>query len=260
MSKLIAVIPDVQVKPDQDFTFLTHVGQYLVDKKPDYWVQIGDFLDFESLSSYDRGTKSAEGKRIIKDLAAGEKAMEALMYPLIEFNKRAKRNKEKQYKPKLVLTLGNHCDRLRRAINEDPKLDGLITEDMLPFKKYGWDVYQFLDVITIEGICFSHYFTSGVMGRPVASAKQLLTKKHQSCVMGHVQKMEIATEYKADGRMITGLFAGCCYNHNENYLGAQGNNYFRGIHLLYDVIDGEFHTHSIPLSFLEKKYGNTKNT
>jgi hypothetical protein len=143
---------------------------------------------------------------------------------------------------------------LRRAVNLDPKLDGLITEEMLPFKKYGWEVHPFLEVVTIEGICFSHYFTSGCMGRPVASAKQLLTKKHQSCIMGHVQKMEIATEYKADGTMITGLFAGCCYNTDEGYLGPQGNNYFRGIHMLYDVHDGEFHTHSITLKYLKDKY------
>lgn len=252
--KTIAVIPDCQVKPGQDYTFLTDVGRYLVEKKPDYWIQLGDFLDFESLSSYDRGTKNAEGKRIVKDLEAGHNAMLALMSPLHEYNDRARKNKEKQYKPKLVITLGNHCDRLRRAINEDPKLDGLITMDHLPFAKFGWEVHPYLEVVEIEGICFSHFFTSGVMGRPVANAKMLLTKKHQSCIQGHVQKMDIATEYKADGKMLTGLFAGCCYRHDEQYLGAQGNNHFRGIHMLYDVHDGEFHTHSITLKYLRKKY------
>lgn len=253
----IAVIPDTQVKPGQDYTFLTHVGKFLVEKKPDHWIHLGDFLDFESLSSYDRGTKNAEGKRIIKDLAAGEEAMQALMTPLWEHNKKAHKNKEKLYKPELHITLGNHCDRLRRATNEDPKLDGLITMEHLPFEKYGWKTYPYLEVLHLEGICFSHYFTSGVMGRPVTNAKMLLMKKHQSCIQGHVQKMEIATDYKADGKMITGLFAGCCYEHDEHYLGPQGNNHFRGIHMLYDVVDGEFHTHSITLSYLRKRYGNT---
>ncbi len=255
MGKTIAVIPDCQVKPGQNFEFLSHVGSYLVEKKPEIWVHLGDFLDFESLSSYDRGTKNAEGKRIVKDLQAGYQAMEALLTPLWEFNKKAKKNKEKLYHPELHITLGNHCDRLYRAVNNDPKLDGLITTEDLPFEKYGWNVYPYLEVITIEGICFSHYFTSGVMGRPVTNAKMLLMKKHQSCIQGHIQKMEIATDYRADGKMITGLFAGCCYEHDELYLGPQGNKHFRGIHMLYEVDDGEFQTHSITLTYLRKKYG-----
>ena len=253
MAKTIAVIPDVQVKAGQDFTFLDHVGKYLVDKKPDVIVQIGDFADMESLSSYDQGKKSFEGRRYIKDIEAAKSAMESLLAPLREAQAKAKRNKEKIYKPRLVLTLGNHEERIKRAVNDDPKLEGLIKYGDLPYTD--WEIYDYLDVVEIEGICFSHFFTTGVMGRPVTSAKALLMKKHQSCVMGHVQKMEIATEYKADGTMITGLFSGCCYEHDEAYLGKQGNHHFRGIHMLYDVNNGEFHTHSITLKYLREKYG-----
>jgi hypothetical protein len=91
------------------------------------------------------------------------------------------------------------------------------------------------------------------MGRPVTSARALVTKKHISCVQGHNQKMEIYNEYKADGKSITGLFAGCCYLHDEDYLGPQGNNYFRGIHMLYDVAEGQFFCHSITLDYLIKR-------
>lgn len=252
MAKTIAVIPDCQVKPDVDFTYLKNVGRFLAEKQPDIIIQIGDFADMPSLSSYDKGKKSYEGKRIIKDLEAARDAMEYLLSPIKDFNAKAKKNKEKQYKPRLILTCGNHEERITRAINEDPKLDGFLKLTDLPYGD--WEVYPFLEVVQVEGICFSHYFTTGVMGRPVTNAKMLLLKKHQSCVMGHVQKMEIATDYKADGTMLTGLFAGCCYEHDEDYLGAQGNNHFRGIHMLYDVKDGEFHTHSITLKYLKERY------
>ena len=33
-----AVIPDVQAKPGDDFSFLTCIGEYLVEKKPDRWM------------------------------------------------------------------------------------------------------------------------------------------------------------------------------------------------------------------------------
>ena len=247
------VIPDVQAKPGQDFTFLRHIGQYMVDKRPDVVIQIGDFADMESLSSYDKGKKSFEGRRFTKDIEAATEAMDALMGPIRYYNMRAKETKHGLYRPRLILTLGNHEERINRAINDDPMIDGLISTSLLPYAE--WEVYPYLDVAQVDGVCYSHFFTSGVMGRPVGTARLLLQKKHQSCVQGHVQKMDIATDYRADGSSITGLFSGCCYEHNEDYLGAQGNNYFRGIHMLYDVDNGSFHTHSITLKYLRDKYG-----
>lgn len=246
------VIPDVQIREGDDTSFLTRVGNYILAKKPDVIIQIGDFADMPSLSSYDIGKKDFEGKRYTKDIKAAREAMDALLEPIREFNHRAKKNKEKQYKPRMVLTLGNHEERINRAVNNDPKLEGLLSIKDLPYNE--WEVIPYLEVIQIDGINYSHFFTSGVMGRPITNAKLLLQKKHQSCVQGHVQTMDIATDYRADGRPIIGLFAGCCYEHNEDYLGPQGNAHFRGIHMLYEVEDGAFFHHPISLSYLRKKY------
>jgi hypothetical protein len=252
MAKVHAVIPDVQAKSGNDFKFLERVGHYLADKKPDVIVQIGDFADMPSLSSYDRGKKSFEGRSYTQDIQAATEAMNTFLKPIEDEMLRLKRNKEKQWKPRLILTLGNHEERINRAIEEDRKLDGLISVADLPY--YVWEVHPFLEIVTIDGINYSHYFTSGVMNRPCTSARQMLVKKHMSCVQGHVQTMDIATDYRADGSTITGLFAGCCYEHDEDYLTKQGNNYFRGVHMLYEVDKGSFYHHAISLKYLEKKY------
>ena len=139
------MLPDVQAKDGNDFTFLTCIGKYIVDKQPDVIICIGDFADMESLSSYDVGKKSFEGRSYQKDIWAAREAMDALLKPIYEYNERAKRNKDKQYKPRMVLTLGNHEDRINRAINEDRKLDGLISIDDLPYQD--WEVIPFLEVI-----------------------------------------------------------------------------------------------------------------
>jgi hypothetical protein len=248
------VIPDVQAKPGNDFTFLSHVGQYIVEKKPDVVVCIGDFADMPSLSSYDKGKKSFEGRRYLQDIEAAQDAMETLLAPLQEFNKRARKNKEKLYNPRRILTMGNHENRIDRAVEMQPELDGVLTTDALGYVGFGWEVHPFLEVVHVDGVAYSHYFTSGILGRPVTSARVLLTKKHQSCVMGHVQTMDIATDYRADGTPILGLFAGCCYEHNEDYLGPQGNAHFRGIHMLYEVDNGSFYHHAITLKYLRQKY------
>ena len=125
----------------------------------------------------------------------------------------------------------------------------------LGLEKNGWTVHPYRNVIVIDGIAYSHYFASGVMGRPVSSARSLVTKKHMSCVMGHVQKTEIDFQYTATGKRLTGIFAGCYYQHDEEYLGPQVNaDTWRGIWMFYNVNDGEFTLNNIPLEFLKDRY------
>jgi hypothetical protein len=258
MSKRILIIPDLQIKPDVPTDHLGLIGKLIADKRPDVIVQIGDFADMPSLSSYDVGKKSFEGRRYSKDIASVHRGMEELMLPVIELIERQKQNKHKVYRPRLVLTLGNHENRIARAIENDPKLEGLISVDDLQFKNWGWEVHDFLKVVEIEGVCFSHYFTTGVMGRPVTTPAALLSKKHVSCVMGHVQMDGVATQYTGTGKRITGIFAGSCYMHEEEYLGPQGNRHWHGVWMLNDVRDGEFETMQLSLAYLQKKYGEKK--
>ena len=177
-------------------------------------------------------------------------AMSAFLGPIREFNNKAKRNEEKQYKPELHLTLGNHCDRITRAINNDPKLEGLISLRDLGYEEWGWKVYPFLDVAVIDGIAYSHYFTSGLMGRPATSANAQLNKTHMSCISGHQQGLQIATGRTGDGKLIHSIIAGSCYEHNEEYLGRQGNNHWRGALMLNDVRNGDFDIMPLRLDYL----------
>ena len=250
------VLPDVQAKPGIDFSYLTKIGKYVVEKKPDKLICLGDFADMPSLSSYDVGKKSFEGKRYSKDIQASHDAMTAFLTPLWEFNAKAKKNKEKQYHPEMILTLGNHEHRINRAVNDDAKLEGILSTDALGYAGYGWSVYPFLDVVVVDGIAYSHYFTTGLMGRPVTTAQACLSKKHMSCVQGHQQGLQIATSYKADGQAITSIIAGSCYEHNEDYMSSQGNKHWRGFLMLHDVQDGAFDVMPVSLKYINQKYAN----
>lgn len=249
------VLPDCQVRPGDDTKYLERIGKYIVELKPDVVVQIGDFADMPSLSSYDVGKKSFEGRRYRADIEAANQAMEVLLSPLNEFNARAKRNKERQYKPKLVLTLGNHEDRISRAVNNDPKLDGTIGLSDLKYSDYGWDVVPFLQPVVIDDVAYCHYFTTGIAGRPSTSAQAQLAKQHMSCIAGHQQGLQIATGHRADGSRLTSIIAGSCYEHDEDYLGPQGNKHWRGILVLHEVQNGQFDLMPISLNYLERRYG-----
>ena len=60
--------------------------------------------------------------------------MYTLLAPLIEYNTQAKKNKKQLYKPKMILTLGNHENRINRVIENDPKLDGTLSIDDLMYR------------------------------------------------------------------------------------------------------------------------------
>jgi hypothetical protein len=245
-------LPDVQAKPDLDFSYLRAIGNYIVAKKPDVIICIGDFADMESLSSYDRGMKSFEGRSYQKDIWAAREAMDALLEPLFTEQARLIKNKEKRYKPRMVMTLGNHENRINRVLNEDRKLEGLISTDDLPYQD--WTVYPFLEVVIIDGIAYSHYFTSGVMGRAITTANAILNKKHMSCIAGHQQGRQIAYARRADGKEMTSIICGSCYEHDEDYLGHQGNQHFRGFYMLHNVDDGSFDECAIPLHYVKEHY------
>jgi hypothetical protein len=248
------VIPDVQVKPGHSTEFLTAIGNYIVAKQPDTVVCIGDFADMPSLSSYDVGTKSFEGRRYHLDVEATKQAMTALMDPIEQFNERARKNHKERYNPRLVLTLGNHEQRIIRATEKDPKLDGLLSIDDLGYRAFGWEVYPYLDVVVIDGVAYSHFFTSGVLGRPATSAQAQLSKKHMSCIAGHQQGLQIATGHRADGSRLTSVIAGSCYEHDEDYMGPQGNKHWRGILVLHEVVDGQFDLMPVSLKYLKERY------
>jgi len=253
MTKIL-VIPDVQAKDGNDFTYLSRIGQYICDKRPDVVVCIGDLADMESLSSYDVGKKAFEGRRYTKDIDAAIAAQSALLIPLANLQYQQRKNKQKVYTPRTVMCIGNHENRINRAVNNDAKLEGLISIDDLQYEKYWDEVYPFLETVVIEGVAFSHYFVTGTAGRPSSTARAQLNKQHMSCVSGHQQGLQIATDSRADGTRVTSVIAGSCYEHDEAYMGPQGNNHWRGFLVLHEVDRGSFDLMPVSLDYLNKRY------
>jgi len=247
------IIPDCQVKPGNNVDHLRWAGRYAAATKPDVIVHLGDHWDMPSLSSYDVGKKSFEGRRYAEDVKAGNKAMDVLLAPIKAEQQRLREQKRKRWNPRLVFTMGNHEERIARAVENDPKLEGLMSFDDLNTGSF--EVYPYLKPVIIDGIAYCHFFTSGVMGRPVSSAKLLLQKKHMSCVMGHVQDRDIAFCKDAAGQRMTGLFAGIFYTHDEDYLTAQTNGSWSGLWMFNEVVDGSFDEMPISMAYLRRKYG-----
>lgn len=252
----IMIIADTQVKPSSDLTYLKHIGRYIVDKRPDVIVHIGDHWDFESLSSYDKGKLSFEGRRLRSDIKAGNEGMDALLKPLRSLQARQRANKKAIYNPRMVFTAGNHEDRFDRLSQEMPELEGFVGTETLGLEDWGWEPYPYLEPVEIDGIYFVHYLANPFSGRPYGgSALNQLQKVGRSYVVGHKQTLDVAIRPTLDKNMQIGIINGACYPHDEDYKGPQGNTHFRGLTVLHDVRNGFGDPMFVSLDYLERKYG-----
>lgn len=259
----ILVIPDAHASPHHHNERFSILGKFIVDRQPDVIVNIGDFADMASLCSYDRGKRSFEGRRYKHDVAATIDAQEKLFAPMREYNALRKASKHKQYKPHLVLTLGNHENRINRATNLQPELDGVITTGDLKYEEFGWDVYDFLQPVEINGVWFSHYFTTGIMGKAISGehpAHKLIMTQHKSCVQGHSHTRDFCERTAIDGSRVSGLIVGCFLDldQHEDYAGPANEIWWRGVVMLHDVENGVYEPEFISMKQLRKMYETSR--
>lgn len=241
------VIPDVQAKPGVPLEHLEWAGRFIAEKQPDVVICIGDFADMESLSSYDKGKRSFEGRRYRHDIDAAKRAMDLLMAPIL---------KEPGYTPRLVLTMGNHEQRIVRATDNEPLLYGTIGLEDLGYEQWGWEVIPFLKVIKIDGVSYSHYFYNHNTGKPYAglNLETRLKTIGMSFTMGHQQGLMTAIRDLADGTRQRGLVCGSFYQHDEEYRGPQANSHWHGIIMKHEVQNGNYDMMEVSLNYLKRKY------
>lgn len=240
------IIPDTQCRPDVPLDHLVWAGRYIKEIQPDVVVHLGDHWDFPSLSSYEKiGSKWFEGKRVLSDIEAGNCGLELLEEGMGGFQPKRK-----------ILLRGNHEDRLTRALNDNPKLEGLVGFDKFNDVALGWEVVPFLEVKSIDDIWYSHYFANPLTGKPYGGMPETMLKSiGHSFTMGHRQGRREASRYLADGSEQRALIVGSYYQHTEDYLGAQGNHHWRGLIVKREVRNGTYDMMEVSLRYLRARFG-----
>lgn len=235
------IVPDTQIQHDVPLHHLSAAGKLINDRQPKKVIILGDWWDMASLSSYEgAGSKSVEGKRIQKDIDIGNKGMDMFM-------------KEIKYNPEIHFIMGNHEKRIGTAINTNPKLDGLLSYDLLDIPG---TCHKFLKIVTLEGVAYSHYFANPMTGKPVGGAIQSMLKNLGfSFIQGHKQCFNYDRRDLTNGLVQHGMIAGAFHIHNEHYKGEQGSNHWRGLVHLHDVKDGDYDHETISMNRLLKTYG-----
>jgi len=242
----IYCIPDTQVKDRVDVSYLKSIAKHIAEVKPDYIIHLGDHHDMPSCSYYDKGKKSHEIYNYIDDINAGNDAS-YLFFKMLDLHWPQHKKKCKK-----IMLRGNHEDRINRAYDYgDVNLREVIKR--FPINDYQWKVIPFLKEFKLAGCYFSHFFPNENSGKPVGTARQLLLKKHRTCIAGHQQGFDYAEQLAGDGKRIHAIIAGSCYLHDEAYKGPN-NHHFRGTFILRNVKNGMFDIERFGLQNLMRKY------
>lgn len=175
-SKRIVVLPDIHV-PNHEEIALRPILKFIKFYKPDTLVQLGDFCDWDSVSSYDLKCK--------EDLITVEHEVASSNYLLDDLDKTSGRKCQK------IMIGGNHEARLTKFIasdrynNQVKKMVELTSwQKSYNLDKRGWQHCEYGGHFNIGKIIFTHgWYASGN-----AASKMAQCFPGKNVIFGHTHK------------------------------------------------------------------------
>lgn len=242
----IGFYPDAHCLPGHDSGPVRAIARWFADVGVDVVVNIGDFNDVASLSSYDKGRRGMEGNRLQDDLEYSRE-----MLSLFKDNLGG-------HDPDLIMTMGNHENRLHRLESDDPQLDGAFTDDPFGYKEYGYWTYEYLDIVKVNGVAFSHAFVNptSLMGSIQGGSADIRMKNiGMPHVCGHQHGPLIHGQRQlGDGSPLSTLMIGCAHTETHSYWGL-GKDVYRGAAVLRNVRRGAYDPDIRYLGNILRDYG-----
>lgn len=180
MTKVL-VISDTHINPAKPCPYLwAALARYCIIHKPDVIVHLGDVADLDSQAWL---VKNRGKFSLVEEMKTIETHLQAFHRVLDNFNKIRREMKKKMYRPRLVLTLGNHD--VRNSITNVADL----------FEMYGWQVSDYLVPVQIDGYSFCHALRNGLSENVCVTAKELMENWHGNIVVGHGHHRDFYESY-----------------------------------------------------------------
>jgi len=231
----VCVIPDVHLchTNADDFKRMEWMGKWVQDRNPDYVVQLGDVATFDSVT---RHTDPASMEA--RSLPSFTRDIEALADGLGLFLKGMGGRH-----PKMILTLGNHEDRVARFENLRPQLGDCLSRMMNDaIISHGWRTAPYGEFVFIEGVGFIHHPVNGA-GKSYGGKTAMQRSANDatfSFVCGHYHTRQIGEAPKIGPNFsVRAISAGCAlpYGHVEAYARHSTTGWWWGV-LEVTIVDG----------------------
>lgn len=241
------VIPDMQV-PYHDKKTMKVVEDFMADHTWDYYLNIGDFMDFDSISTHSRGKlRQIEGKRVLKDYEIGNQILDRHQGIV------RKNNKDAQF----ILLEGNHEYRIERYLEELPQLAGMLeVEKGLNLEERGFEwvrCYEKGQDFQLGKAHFHHgIYTS------THHAKKHVQTWGTNIFYGHLHDtQQYSLSRKGVNDTVVGQSLGCLCEYNQQYMKGRPSNWQQAFAVFYFQPNGYF-TYNIIRIFNHKFIANGK--
>jgi hypothetical protein len=210
-----------------------------------------------SLNSYDtRYPKSIVTQSYEADINIYNESQDRLRH-LFRHNKRRK--------PYWVGLEGNHENRIKKAVEIDPRLEGQkygISFSHLQTEFWFNDYHEYVNggpaIADYDGVSYAHYFSSGNYGTAVSGrhhAYTLLANRNHSSTCGHSHKRSQFFKDDAYPRSIIGSVVGCYKGKEESWAGQSNRDWWKGILIKRNIDQGVYDPEWVSMKRLEEVYG-----
>jgi hypothetical protein len=240
--------------PNDRFDWL---GEFLYDIRPDYVIDLGDGADLKSLNSFDtRYPQAIVAQNYESDINHYNDAMDRM---------RRKFRTMKKKRPAFFGFEGNHENRIKKAIANDPRLEGAtygISFSHLQTDVWFDEYHQYNNsapaIFDYDGVSYAHYIASGNYGTAMSGlhhAYGLVQKRHCSTTVGHSHKRSLFFKDDAHPHPTIGLVAGCFKGGEEGWAGQSNMEWWKGVIVKRNVQDGYYEPEFVSLGRLRDVYG-----
>lgn len=234
------------------------LGELIYDTRPDYVIDLGDFDNLRSLNSFDSKKPSlVVASNYQEDINHGQEARDLIRHKI---------RKMKVKRPYFIGLEGNHENRIKKALEYDPRISGErygISFDNLDTKSWYDEYHEYENsapyIIDLDGVSYAHYITSGNSGSAMYGeyhASSLLKKRFRSTTVAHSHKRDISFKDDAYPTPAIGLVAGCFKGGNDDWAGQSNNEWWKGVVIKRDIVNGYYDPEFVSLKRLERTYAS----
>lgn len=231
----VLVLPDTQIFWNKDTRKIDGIDlqtwyavlNYIETQNYDEVVQLGDFLDFNCISSHNKeNLRAIEGQRILKDYTSGNTILDELQLAV----KGAA----------ITILEGNHEYRMERLIDKMPALEGWVeVEKGLRLEERGinyvktWEkgeVYRIGKAGFVHGLATTNFHSKA------------MALKYGMCIFyGHTHDVqEYSLEMKGDNSTIVGASLGCLCRYDLPYMRGRPSKWQQAFAEFYFKENGYF--------------------
>ena len=254
MSKTAIVFSCVHADPRSSNERADWLSGLIYDVRPDYVVDLGDTADMQSLSSHD--TRRPEA------MVTANYEADLDSYNDFQSRLRHKIKKAKVKRPAYYGHEGNHENRIKKALSNDPRLKGTkygVSFEHLNTNKWYDEYHEYHNsapaISEYDGVSYAHFIGSGNFGTAMSGMHHgygLIQKRHQSTTVGHSHKRSLY--FKDDAKSI-GLVVGCYKGREEEWAGQANLDWWKGVVIKRNIEDGCYDPEFVSMQRLKEEYG-----